>query len=135
VRFYEIPEEAGGKRYRAEMVGDILAIDLKQQLEDDGASSDADKPQRAVAAWAARDEPATKEGVVSEGELYRLQRAIERLMAGHREALGVIDQEVEDQEVEDQEFSAQETLAEVQDILSGALEDAQSILDGEEGRA
>jgi hypothetical protein len=37
VRFYEIPEEAGGKRYRAEMVGDILAIDLKQ-LEDDGAT-------------------------------------------------------------------------------------------------
>jgi hypothetical protein len=97
-------------------------------------SPDADKPQRAVAAWAARDEPATKEGVVSEGELYRLQRAIERLMAGHREVLGVIDQEVEDQEVEDQESSAQETLAEVQDILSGALEDAQSILDGEEGR-
>ena len=48
MRFYEIPEEAGGKRYRAEMVGDILAIDLKQ-LEDDGASSDADKPQRAAA--------------------------------------------------------------------------------------
>jgi hypothetical protein len=93
-------------------------------------SPDADKTQRAVAAWAARDEPDTKEGVVSEGELYRLQRAIERLMAGHREALGVIDQEVEDQE-----SSAQETLAEVQDILSGALEDAQSILDGEEGRA
>jgi len=38
------------------------------------------------------------EGTVSEGELYRLQRAIERLMVGHREALGVIDQEVEDQE-------------------------------------
>jgi hypothetical protein len=54
VRFYEIPEEAGGKRYRAEMVGDILAIDLKQQLEDDGASSDADKPQRATAVEAAR---------------------------------------------------------------------------------
>jgi hypothetical protein len=52
---------------------------------------------------------------MSEGELYRLQRAIERLMAGHREALGVIDQEVEDRE-----SSAQETLAEVQDILEGA---------------
>ena len=49
MRFYGIPEEAGGKRYRAEMVGDILAIDLKQQLEDDGASSDEDKPQRAAA--------------------------------------------------------------------------------------
>ena len=38
MRFYEIPEEATGNRYRAEMVGDILAIDLKQQLEDDGAT-------------------------------------------------------------------------------------------------
>jgi len=35
---------------------------------------------------------------MSEGELDRLQRAVERLMAGQREALGVIDQEVEDQE-------------------------------------
>jgi len=68
------------------------------------------------------------EGSMSEGELYRLQRAIERLMAGHREALGVIDQEVEDRE-----SSAQETLAEVQDILKGALEDARTIL--EEGGA
>ena len=49
-------------------------------------------------------------------------------MDGHREALGVIDQEVEDQE-----SSAQETLAEVQDILSGAYEDARSILSDEEG--
>jgi len=56
VRFYEIPEEAGGKRYRAEMVGDILAIDLKQQLEDDGASSDADKPQRAAPVEVARSD-------------------------------------------------------------------------------
>jgi hypothetical protein len=69
---------------------------------------------------------------VSEGELYRLQRALERLMAGHREALGIIDREVEDQEVEDRESSAQETLAEVQDILSGAYEDARTILGGEE---
>ena len=58
----------------------------------------------------------------------RLRRALKRLMDGHREALGVIDREVEDRE-----SSAQETLAEVQDILSGALEDAQTIL--EEGRA
>ena len=65
---------------------------------------------------------------MSEGELERLQRALERLMSGHREALGVIDREVEDQE-----SSAQETLAEVQDILSGAYEDAQTIL--EEGGA
>jgi hypothetical protein len=68
------------------------------------------------------------EGNMSEGELDRLRRVVERLMAGHREALGVIDQEVEDQE-----SSAQETLAEVQDILAGAYDDAQIILGGEEG--
>ena len=62
---------------------------------------------------------------MSEGELYRLQRALERLMAGHREALGVIDLEVEDLE----SSSAEEALAEVQDILSGALEDARTILE------
>ena len=65
---------------------------------------------------------------MSEGELERLRRVVERVMAGHREALGVIDQEVEDRE-----SSAQETLAEVQDKLSGAYDDAQSILGGEEG--
>jgi hypothetical protein len=64
------------------------------------------------------------EGGVSEGELERLRRVVERLMAGHREALGVIDQEALDQE-----SSAQETLAEVQDILSGAYEDARTILE------
>ena len=68
------------------------------------------------------------EGNMNEGELYRLQRALKRLMAGHREALGVIDQGLEDQE-----SSAEETLAEVQDILAGALEDAQSILGTDEG--
>jgi hypothetical protein len=68
------------------------------------------------------------EGSMSERELERLRRALERLMAGHREALGVIDQEVEDQE-----SSAQETLAEVQDILSGAYDDARIILGEEEG--
>jgi hypothetical protein len=67
-------------------------------------------------------------GSMSEGELERLRRALERLMSGQREALGVIEREVEDQE-----SSAQETLAEVQDILSGAYEDAQTIL--EEGGA
>jgi hypothetical protein len=72
---------------------------------------------------------------MSEGERDRLRRALERLMAGHREALGVIDQEVESQEVEDPEPSAQETLAEVQDILSGAYEDAQTILGREQGGA
>ena len=65
---------------------------------------------------------------MSEGELERLRRALERLMAGHREALGVIDQEVEDRE-----SSAQETLAEVQDILAGAYDDARIILGEEEG--
>jgi hypothetical protein len=65
---------------------------------------------------------------MSEGELERLRRVVERLMTGKREALGVIDQEVEDQE-----SSAQETLAEVQDILSGAYDDARTILGGEEG--
>jgi methyl-accepting chemotaxis protein len=68
------------------------------------------------------------EGTVSEEELERLRRALKRLMDGHREALGVIDREVEDRE-----SSAQETLAEVQDILSGAYEDARTIL--EEGGA
>ena len=66
---------------------------------------------------------------MSEGELERLRRALERLMSGQREALGVIDREVEDQESSAQ----QQTLAEVQDILSGAYEDAQTILGGEEG--
>ncbi len=65
---------------------------------------------------------------MSAGELDRLRRAVERLMNGQREALGVIDQEVEDQE-----SSAQETLAEVQDILEGAYDDARTIL--EEGGA
>jgi hypothetical protein len=68
------------------------------------------------------------EGSMSERELERLRRALERLMAGNREALGVIDQEVEDQE-----SSAQETLAEVQDILAGAYDDARIILGEEEG--
>ena len=68
------------------------------------------------------------EGTLNEGERDRLRRAVERLMIGQREALGIIDREVEDQEP-----SAQETLAEVQDILSGAYEDARTIL--EEGGA
>jgi hypothetical protein len=65
---------------------------------------------------------------VSEGELDRLQRAVERLMAGQREALGVIERQIEEQET-----FAQETLAEVQDILSGAYEDARTILGIDEG--
>ena len=70
------------------------------------------------------------EDSVSEREHERLQRALKRLLEGHSEALGVIDQGLEDQE-----SSAEETLAEVQDILAGALEDAQSILGGKEGQA
>ncbi len=49
-------------------------------------------------------------------------------MAGQREALGVIEQQVEEQET-----FAQETLAEVQDILSGAYEDARTVLGINEG--
>lgn len=37
IKYYGIPEEAAGRRYAAKMVDDILAVDLKQQLEDDGA--------------------------------------------------------------------------------------------------
>jgi len=48
------------------------------------------------------------EGTVSEEEHARLRRALKRLMDGHREALGVIDQGLEDLE-----SSAEETLAEV----------------------
>ena len=68
------------------------------------------------------------EASVSEEEHERLRRVLKRLSEGQREALGVIDQGLEDLE-----SSAQESLAEVQDILSGALEDARTIL--EEGRA
>lgn len=35
IKFYGIPEEAAGRRYTAEMIGDILAVDLKQQLDDE----------------------------------------------------------------------------------------------------
>ena len=34
IKFYGIPQEAAGRRYRAEMMGEILAVDLKQQLDD-----------------------------------------------------------------------------------------------------
>jgi HPt (histidine-containing phosphotransfer) domain-containing protein len=65
---------------------------------------------------------------MSEGELDRLRRAVERLMSGQQEALGAIEQAVEEQETLEQE-----TLAEVQDILSGAHEDARIILGIDEG--
>ncbi len=48
VKFYELPAEAAGRRYKAEMVDDgILAIDLKQQLGDNGnEAQSASEPQR-----------------------------------------------------------------------------------------
>jgi len=36
MKFYEIPEEAAGRRYQAEMMDGILAIDLQKQLEGSG---------------------------------------------------------------------------------------------------
>jgi hypothetical protein len=66
---------------------------------------------------------------VSGGELDRLRRALRRLLEGHGEALGVVDRALEDPE----SSSAEESLAEVQDVLIGALEDARTIL--EEGGA
>jgi hypothetical protein len=64
---------------------------------------------------------------VSEGELYRLQRAIERLMAGHREALEVLRQAL------DEDAPVEDALGDLEDILQGALEDARAVLGTEEG--
>jgi predicted nucleotide-binding protein (sugar kinase/HSP70/actin superfamily) len=65
---------------------------------------------------------------VNETENDRLRQAVERLMSGQQEALQAIEQAFEEQE-----SFAQETLAEVQDILSGAYGDARSILGIDEG--
>ncbi len=65
---------------------------------------------------------------MNETENDRLRRAVERLMDGQQEALQAIEQAFEEQE-----SFAQETLAEVQDILSGAYGDARSILGIDEG--
>jgi hypothetical protein len=70
------------------------------------------------------------EGSMSEGELERLRRALKRLMDGQREALEAIEQAFEQSE---EGFEQETTLADVQDILSGAHEDARTILGGEEG--
>lgn len=37
IKFFEIPKGAAGRRYRAEMIDDILAVDLKQQLDNESA--------------------------------------------------------------------------------------------------
>jgi hypothetical protein len=68
------------------------------------------------------------EGSVSEAELERLGRAVQRLMNGQKEALEVIAQALEESE-----GIEQDKLVDVQDILEGAYEDAQNILDDSEG--
>jgi hypothetical protein len=65
---------------------------------------------------------------VSEAELERLGRAVQRLMNGQKEALEVIAQALEESE-----GIEQDKLVDVQDILEGAYEDAQNILDDSEG--
>jgi hypothetical protein len=68
---------------------------------------------------------------MSDGELYRLQRAVERLMEGQREALEVLRRAL------DGEAPSEDALGELEDILQGSLEDARSILgtEGEEDGA
>ena len=34
MKFYELPEDAAGRRHKAEMIGDILAVDLKQSEDE-----------------------------------------------------------------------------------------------------
>ncbi len=65
---------------------------------------------------------------MSEAELERLGRAVQRLMNGQKEALEVIAQALEESE-----GIEQDKLVDVQDILEGAYEDAQNILDDSEG--
>jgi hypothetical protein len=66
------------------------------------------------------------EGGVSEGELERLRRAVERLMEGQREALEVLRRALNG------EAPAEEALEELEDVLQGALDDARAILGTEE---
>jgi hypothetical protein len=65
---------------------------------------------------------------VSEAEHERLGRAVQRLMNGQKEALEVIAQALEGSE-----GIEQDKLVDVQEILEGAYEDAQNILDDSEG--
>ena len=64
---------------------------------------------------------------MSEGELERLRRAVERLMEGQREALEVLRRAL------DGGAPAEEALEDLEDILQGALDDARAILGAEEG--
>jgi hypothetical protein len=64
---------------------------------------------------------------MSDGELYRLQRAVERLMEGQREALEVLRRALEG------EAPAEDALEDLEDILQGALEDARAALGTEDG--
>ena len=57
-----------------------------------------------------------------------LRRAVERLMAGQREALEVLRQAL------DGEASAEGALVDLEDVLQGALDDARSILGTENER-
>jgi hypothetical protein len=66
---------------------------------------------------------------MSEGELQRLRRALQRLMDGHQEALEAIERALKETE----NFEQETTLVDLQDILEGAYEDAQNILGTSEG--
>ena len=65
---------------------------------------------------------------VSEAELERLGRAVQRLMNGQKEALEVIAQALGESE-----GIEQDKLVDVPVILEGVYEDAQNILDDSEG--
>jgi hypothetical protein len=69
------------------------------------------------------------EGSMSQGELDRLRRAVERLLSGQQEALEAIEQAFGESEGIGQEM----TLVDLRDILEGAYEDAQNILADSEG--
>ena len=63
---------------------------------------------------------------MSDGELYRLQRAVERLMDGQREALEVLRRAL------DGGAPAEDALGDLEDVLQGALDDARDVLGTEE---